>query len=707
MDWQSAEADYDPDVTAATIPETFVKSAREHGDTVAQQYKGGVYDRSLVAADVIDAPPDGEFGDLTYAEMKRTVRRLSVGLRELGLDPGDRVGIFAHTRMEWAQTDLAVLGAGGVVTTVYTSSSAEQVQYLLSDPDADGVVVENRELLQTVLSVEDELDLSFVILMDGGSHEREDIYTLGEVYRTGEACDPGKGWIVEREREDPASLIYTSGTTGQPKGAVLTHHNFLSNVEQCYRRFGPRLDKSRTNTPTIGPGTTSLSFLPLAHVFERLSGHFLMFAAGATVAYAESPDTLQTDFGLVQPNVAASVPRVYEKLYATIREQASESAVKRRIFEWATDVGRQYHRADEPGTLLELRYRLADRLVFSQVKEALGGNVDFFISGGGSLSAELCELYHGMGIPVLEGYGLTETSPVVTVNPPEEPKVGTIGAPVQDVEIRLDTRIGADEDDSVGELLVRGPNVFDGYWEKPEKTAAAFVSEAELDGGRDRRPSGGNGTTANGGADAATDGKGDAATDGEDDAAADSETVTDRDTAADGGAAADAESASTQWFRTGDVVKLRDDGYVEFRERAKQLLKLSTGKMVPPGPIEDAFAASTVVEQAIVLGDARKFVGALLVPDFDAIRSWADSEGIELPDSDRLICREDAVVERVQREVDAVNEGFEKHEQIKQFRLVPEAFTEENDLLTPTMKKKRRKIEDYYEAEIERLYDDR
>ena len=664
MDWQSAEAEFHPDVVRETIPETFRAAAAEHADLQAQQYKGGVYDRSLVDAGVIDPAPDGAFAGLTYEESHEVVRRLSVGFREIGVDPGDRVGLLSHTRMEWAQTDLAVLGAGGVVTTVYTSSSADQVRYLLADPDADGVVVENRELLDRVLAVEDDLDLEFVVLIDGGAHEREDVYTLGEVYRAGEACDPGDNWIVDRDGSDPASLIYTSGTTGQPKGAVLTHRNFLSNVEQCYRRFGPRPDKTETDTPAIEPGKVNLSFLPLAHVFERLAGHFLMFSAGATVAYAESPDTLREDFGLVQPDTAASVPRVYEKLYAAIREQASESDLSRRIFSWATEVGRRHYRADSPGPFLRAKYALADRLVFSSVREALGDNVDFFISGGGSLSADLCELYHAMGVPVLEGYGLTETSPVVAVNPPETPQVGTIGPPVRDVEIRLDTSVAPDGEDNVGELLVRGPNVFDGYWEKPEKTEAAFVSESALSG-----------------------------------------------TAADGGVAADttdggATAADESWFRTGDVVELREDGYVAFRERAKQLLKLSTGKMVPPGPIEDAFAASELVEQAMVVGDARKFVGALLVPDFEGVRAWADANGVELPDAERLVCQDETVIDRIQREVDEINEGFEKHEQIKQFRLVSEAFTEDNDMLTPTMKKKRREIESYYDAEIERLYEE-
>ena len=651
MNWREAEASFDDDVLGeTTLARMFDESAARNADAVAQRYKGGVYDRSLVASGVVSAAPEGDYAGVTYAEMREIVRALAAGFRSLGVDAGDRVGIFSGTRMEWAQTDFALLSAGAVVTTVYTSSSQSQVQYLLSDPGASGVVVENAELLSRVLAVEDDLDLGFVVVVDeipdgsgmgGAVRDRDDIYTLAEVYDRGtEAFDETayESWLDERDPEDLASLIYTSGTTGQPKGVELTHHNFRSNVNQCYRRFGPRPDKTGG---VISAGSTTLSFLPLAHVFERLAGHLLMFAAGATVAYAESPDTLREDFQLVRPTVGTSVPRVYEKLYDAIRSQAAESPVKRRIFEWAVDVGQAYHAADDPGAVLAAKHRLADRLVFEQVREALGGRVDFFISGGGSLSPELCRLYHAMGLPILEGYGLTETAPVVAVNPPEEPKVGTIGPPLPDVEVDLDQSIVGDQSGAaggdVGELLVWGPNVSDGYWNRPDDTAAAFSDDG--------------------------------------------------------------------WFRTGDIVELRPDGYITFRERAKQILVLSTGKNVAPGPIEDAFAASPVVEQCLVVGDGRKFVSALVVPNFEGIREWADSEGVDLPGDRAEIARDDRVRERIQREIDAANENFESYEQIKRFRILSEEFSEENDLLTPTMKKKRRNILAQYGDQVEMLYD--
>ncbi|MGQ3329557.1 AMP-dependent synthetase/ligase [Halorubrum sp. FL23] len=688
MNWREAEREFADDVVAReTLPRMFERAAERNADRLAQRYKGGIYDRSLVSAGVLPPASAGEFADLTYAEMRAIVRRLAAGFRELGVDGDTRVALYAQTRMEWAQTDFAALAAGATVTTVYASSSPAQLRYLIEDPEATVVVVEDRELLDEVLAVADDLehDLDAIVSFDdvdatdldaelGGAGadgdaglSADDVYSLGEVHALGDDAfdeDAYQSWIDAVDADDLASLIYTSGTTGKPKGVRLTHANFRENVNQCYRRFANRPDRD-PDVPGISAASTTLSFLPLAHVFERLAGHYMMFAAGATVGYAESPDTLREDFGLVRPTTTTSVPRVYEKLYDAIREQAGESPVKERIFEWAVGVGQAHHEADDPGALLDAKRAIADRLVFSSVREAIGGNIDFFISGGGSLSAELCALYHAMDLPILEGYGLTETSPVISVNPPEEPKVGTIGPPVVDTEIAIDdTVVGeevADLAGDVGELLVRGPQVTDGYWNRPDATAEAFTEP-------DRIPE-----------DAVLAGTPPAEREGDPD---------------------------EPWFRTGDIVQLRPDGYVAFRERAKQLLVLSTGKNVAPGPIEDRFAANEFVEQCVVLGDGRKFVSALIVPNFEKVAAWADTRGVDLPDDHRGICSDDRVRDRIQEEIDRVNEEFERYERIKQFRLVDEEFTEENDLLTPTMKKKRRNILDRFADEVEMIYEE-
>ena len=642
-DWLQAERDYEDEVIGHTsIPRLFADSAARYANRTAQVYKGGIYDRTLTPTIVPDVPA-GEWGKLSYSEMHDIVKRLAAGFRELGVDPGDRVGIFADTRMEWAQADLGLLAAGGVVTTVYSGSSPNQVEYLLGDAGASGVVLENGNLLERVLAVEDDLDLEFIVAMDDLEADREDIYSLAEVHDLGaEAFDPEayEQWLDARDLDDLASLIYTSGTTGRPKGVQLTHWNFRSNINQVRKRFGPRPDRG-PDTPAIDADARAVSFLPLAHVFERLSGHFFMFASGATVAYAESPDTLAEDFEAIQPTTGTSVPRVYERIYKAIREQAGESAIRERIFEWAMDVGRRAWEADDPGPLLSMQLGIADRLVFQRVRDGLGGNIEMLISGGGSLSPDLCALYHVMGLPIYEGYGLTETSPVVTANPPEAPKVGTIGPPVVDMELRLDDEVGqeiAAEDEEVGELLLKGPNVTAGYWNKPGATERSFTEDG--------------------------------------------------------------------WFRTGDIVERDEDGYLIFRERAKELLVLSTGKNVAPGPIEDAFAPSDVVEQIVVIGDGEKFVSALVVPEFEGLREWGDREGIDLPVAREDVIEDDRAIERLQREIDEVNERFESHETIKQFRLIAEPFTEDNNLLTPSMKKRRPNILERYEDLIAEIYEE-
>jgi len=649
MSWRDAEQEYEDEVTElTTLPRTFEAAAERHGDRTAQRYKGGIYDRSLAGV-AVDPAPDGEYASIAYDEMRGIVRNLAAGFRELGVEAGDRIGVFADTRMEWAQTDFALLAAGGVVTTIYEGSSADQVKYLLDDPGATGVVVESQDHLERVLRVSDDLDVEFAVSMDELDpeyREEDGIYTLADVYERGADAfdaDAYESWLDERELEDLATLIYTSGTTGQPKGVKLTHRNLGSNVTQIYRRVAPRPDRN-ASLPSIDHETRAVSYLPLAHVYERTVGHFLMFAVGASVAYAESPDTLRDDFQAIRPTAATSVPRVYEKMYDAIREQAQESDLKARIFEWATDVSQAYQREERPGLGLKLKMKIADRLVFSDVREALGGELELMNSGGGTLSPELCQLYHGMGLPIYEGYGLTETAPVVSTNPPEEVKVGTIGPPLPDVDVKIDTSVVpegefTDAIGKVGELLVKGPNVTEGYWNKPDKTEAAFT---EIDGER--------------------------------------------------------------WFRTGDVVQQRPDDYLVFRERVKQILVLSTGKNVAPAPIEDAFASSEVVEQCLVVGDGRKFVSALLVPNVEGLRKWADNEGFDLPATDRLI-DDERVRERIQREVDQINENFEAHERIKEFRLVGQEFTEDNDLMTPTMKKKRRNILDRFDEQVEDIYE--
>jgi len=651
-EWFRAESTYsDPSIGETTIPRMFFDSADRNGPRDAQWYKGGVYDRSLTP-DVLPSAMTGEFAAVTYAEMADIVRSLAVGFRELGVERDDRVGIYADTRMEWAQSDLALLSAGATVTTVYTESSAEQTRYLLDDPDAVGVVCEDAALLDTLVGIEGDLDLEFIVVIDEyeGYEDRDDILSLADVYERGrEAYDESsvEGWIDDQSMDELASLIYTSGTTGKPKGVKLTHRNFRANVNQVRRRFADRPDRT-DDVPTLGPETRALSFLPLAHVYERTSGHFVMFASGATVAYAESTDTVADDLATVRPTSATSVPRIYERVFATMREQASGSDLSESIFEWAVDVAREYARSDSPGIGLRAKHALADRLVYSSVKETMGGNVEMFISGGGSLSQRLAELFEGMGLPIHEGYGLTETAPVVSTNPPDDLRSGTLGPPLADIEAKLDPSVVSDDqranaEGEIGELLLRGPNVTDGYWNRPDATDGAFTDPAEGEG-------------------------------------------------------------DEPWFRSGDIVETAEDGYLVYHDRLKQLIVLDTGKNIAPGPIEDEFATSERIAQAMIVGDDEKFIAALFVPDTEALERWAERNDLDLPEESEAIATDERVREWVRTEVDAVNESLASHEQIKEFRLIGTEWTPDNDMLTPSMKLKRRNVLEAYDDEIEAMY---
>ncbi|MCX2819504.1 AMP-binding protein, partial [Haladaptatus sp. F3-133] len=471
-------------------------------------------------------------------------------------------------------------------------------------------------------------------------------------------------WLDDLSLNDLCTLIYTSGTTGQPKGVEISHGNFRACLNQMWKRLGPRPDKP-DEMVTLDDDLRILSFLPLAHAFERFV-HFSMLTAGATIAYAEDvePEPLREDMRKIRPNGIATVPRLLEKIYDAVLERASGSFVGRRVFDWSVSVGQDcwgfYESCDEPTgvayytrdlpPVLRAKHAVADRLVYSRIREALGGEIEGFLSAGGSLSEDLARTYLGMGLPVFEGYGMTEASPVISVAPPEEPRVGKLGPPLCDVEVRVDvSRVGTSVvendalDGEVGELLVRGPNVFGGYRNKPDETDEAF-EEADDDG--------------------------------------------------------------DDWFRTGDVVEVGEDGYLRFVDRVKSLVVLSTGKNVPAERVEDAVVASEYIDQCMLVGDERKFVGALVVPSVHRIRDRADEEGLDLPDNDEALVNDEAVRGLIEEEIQEANADFEGFERIKGFRIVADEWTEENGLMTPTMKKKRREIRDEYADEIGSIYPD-
>ena len=655
-----AEAAFDhPALGARTVPDAIAAAADRRPVAAAQSYKGGVYDRSLVDSGGLSAAPGGVYADITYNELQSLVDRLAAGFRALGLDSGDRLAIAAQTRMEWTQVDLATQTAGGVVSTVYPEVTDDRLEYLLSDVDPTAVVVENADLLSQLLAIEADVGFEFAVVIDslpdgsgmaGALRDREDILTLGEVYERGAAnfdAETVDAWRASIEPADLATIIYTSGTTSQPKGVRLTHRNLTANVDQTFRRFGPRPDRDDT-VPHLDHTSRHLSVLPLAHVFERLVGSYLMLAAGATIAYAGSTDTLASDLKLVEPTTCTAVPRLYNRIFERFEQRAADSPFGGRLFSWATDVAINYYQSPQPSRWLQIEHAIADRLVFQKIRAGLGGNLELCISGGDSLSPELCAMFHGMGIPIFEGYGLTEAAPVVSANPPEAPEVGTIGPPLVDIDVRLDETVDLDGEPAatnrIGELLVRGPNVSPGYWNRPEETARTFVT-------------------------------------------------------------ADDDENERHWLRTGDIVERRPSGYLEFRERRKELLVLSTGKNVAPGPLEDAIETESLVEQCVVVGDSRPYVVALVVPAFEAVEAWADREGIDIPDEPARIVEDDRLQTHIEHGIETHNGSFEPHERIGAVRLLAEEFSVDNDLLTPTMKPRRSTIAERYADEIDVLYE--
>lgn len=570
---------------------------------------------------------------LTYGDLGEYTDRLANYLATQGVSRGDRVGVNVGQKPETVLAHVACWKLGAVSIPLSTLFGVDGLSYRLDDAEAVVCVVDAASV-DTLREVRGDLAaLETVLTVDVADPKEGET----DLWAAIEGAGAGRA-VAETDAEDDGLLIYTSGTTGDPKGVKLSHHNFRTNVRQVHRRFCPRPDKE-PGTPTLDEETRAVSFLPLAHVFERLSGHFALFSVGASVGYAESPDTLTEDFPKLAPTTAGSVPRVYERIYEGIREQAGESDTRASVFEWAAGVARRYADAESPGPLLRLQHGVADRLVYSTVRERLGGNIEFLVSGGGSLSPELSRLFLGMGVTVVEGYGLTETSPVVSTNPLEDIRPGTLGPPVVGVETRVDESVVPQAEfaasGKVGELLVRGDSVTEGYWEQPDATEQAF----------------------------------------------------------DDG-----------WFRTGDIVAESPDGYLTFRERLKQLLVLSTGKNVAPGPIEDRFATSERITQIMLVGDGRKYVAALVVPNVTRLRGWATEQGVSLPADSAAVCANDRAREWVREALLEVSADLSPHESVERFELVTEEWTAENGLLTPSMKKKRRRITDAYEEKVERLY---
>jgi len=566
----------------------------------------------------------GAWRDISTEEFAATVRALSLGLQSKGIAKGDRVAILSENRPEWTAFDHAILSLGAVTVPIYSTLLADQIRFILDNSQSKALVLSTQAQLEKVGPILSSLPaIQTVVILDPpaqGAPARAVPWT--DLLRAGEAAqraDPRRFETTRSEitREDLASILYTSGTTGDPKGVMLTHGNFASNVDATLRI----IPFSETDV--------TLSFLPLTHVFERMV-EFAYLSAGATIAYAESIDAVPQNLLEIRPTVMASVPRLFEKVHARILDSVQTSSfVKRLIFALALKVGRANARAMLAGRKAPLAVRLlhplTDHLVFVKVRERLGGRLRFLISGGAPLSPEIAEFFYAAGIRILEGYGLTETSPVIAVNTLDRTRIGTVGPIVPGVEVRIA------ED---GEILVRGPNVMKGYFRDEAATRAAIQ---------------------------------------------------------DG------------WFATGDIGLIDPDGFLKITDRKKEVLKTSGGKMVAPQPIENLLKTDRFISQAVLIGDRRKFISALVVPNHAWIESYAKLKGIPYTRVEDLL-ENPRIVDLMRRRIEAKMAGLPSYETIKKFRLLPREMTPESGELTPTLKIKRRIVEKKYASEIESMY---
>lgn len=569
----------------------------------------------------------GSYQSLAFKEIESQVRKVAGGLAALGVKKGDKVVLLSHNRIEWAFCDYAILTRGAATVPIYPTLLAPHVKYIINNSDARVAILSDSEQFKKILEIESELkNIEKFVVFDAEGINHPKVLTFEQLKETGakflqENPDFIQNSVQSTSRDDLASIIYTSGTTGEPKGVMLTHGNFLSNIEGALDAI------------PITHEETFLSFLPLSHVFERMVGHFLALHQGDTIAYAESIDTVAENLQEVKPTLMASVPRLFEKIYGRILDSLEEgSPLKKNLFMWAINVGKQgipYRQQNRPLPFgLKFKTGIADKLVYSKLRERVGGRIKFFVSGGAPLPKEIGEFFTAASLLILEGYGLTETSPVITVNRLEKFRFGTVGLPLSNVEVKI-----ADD----GEILTRGPHVMKGYYKKPEETKEAIDPEG--------------------------------------------------------------------WFHTGDIGYIDDDGFLVITDRKKNIIVTSGGKNVAPQPIENLLTQSRYIEQAVVIGDKRKFCSALIVPNLENLQKFAKEKAIGYGTAEELFNHE-AVQSLIREEIDRLSKDLASYEKIKKFALVENPFTIESGELTPTLKAKRRVIEQRYKDLIDKMYEE-
>ena len=569
---------------------------------------------------------DGRYMDISWNEMNTMVTDLGNFLLAQGVKKGDRVAVFSPNRYEWWVSDLAILSTGAVNVPIYATNSPEEAHYVLQHSESKICFVATEDHLERVLKVKKKLPkLKLIVIFDELTHKKTGVMGIDEAYKKG-ASYKDKTMLKKRikaiKSNDMATIIYTSGTTGNPKGVMLSHSNFISNVRQIYTDFHEYLS----------PDNIFLSFLPLSHSLERTAGYYMPMSGGMKVAFAEDFSKVAQNLAEIRPQFIVSVPRLYEKIHAGILAKVAEApAIKQFLFNQANKTAHQNlpyvcNNLSRSGFFAK-KYDLFDKVVFSKLKAALGmDRLRLCISGGGPLSVSDAEFFLGMGLVIIEGFGLTETTPVTNVNRPGIIKPGSVGPALPETQVKI-----SDE----GEILIKGPQVMMGYYKNPAATKEVFTKDG--------------------------------------------------------------------FFRTGDIGIIDEKGRLSITGRIKDIIVTAGGKNISPQNIENSVKGSKYVEQIAVIGDKRKYLSALVIPAFEELKKWAKSKGVPFTNNTDLINNKE-VIDLIGKELEKYTSQFARVEQIRSFRLLDAEWTQATGELTPTLKVKRRIIEQKYAQEIESMY---
>jgi long-chain acyl-CoA synthetase len=591
-----------------TLPELFLRAARVHTKPDALNFK-----------------QDGAWHSISSQEMIERARSIGLGLHALGLKSGERVAILSESKPEWVLADAGCQLAGLVDVPIYPTQAPAQVAYILNDSGARALFVQHRAAFDRIADVLGEVAaLEHVIFFDGANTEGAgEVSTLDELSARGRELAREQPGLIDTlaagvRPADLATIIYTSGTTGEPKGVMLTQSNLTTNM----------IDSS--GHLAFFETDVVLSVLPLSHVFERL-GMYMYLHHGMSVYFAESIEAIGENMREVRPTVMLCVPRLFEKILARAKEHAlSKGKRSADILAWSIDVAKRWARHTVAGEtvppLLELQHALADALVYKKWRAGVGGRMRLFVSGGAALPEDLGYTFLGAGLPIVQGYGLTETSPVITAGNLEDNRVGTVGKPIKNVEVR----IAPD-----GEIEVRGPNVMRGYYNKPAETRAVFTADG--------------------------------------------------------------------WFKTGDIGEFDDAGNLRITDRKKELLKTSGGKYIAPQVVEQCIKRSRFVSQVVLIGNGRKFPAALIVPNWTELRAYAAYKGIDAQTPEEF-CRDERIRDLFERQVETQCAELSRYERVKRVALLPCELSIEGGEMTPTLKIKRRVVDEKYRDVIDGIY---